>query len=55
MVIYKVGDRINVRGYSELHTITYVNSAGYSTTYTTVFEGRPVEMQVSHVPFAYVV
>jgi len=51
---HSVGDSIKVVGYSQVHTITGVTSVGYSTRYTDFYESRPVEMTVSHVPFALV-
>ena len=51
---HSVGDNVSVVGYSQVHTITGVTSVGYSTRYTEFYEGRAVEMTVSHVPFALV-
>jgi len=55
MEIFKVGDVVFVRGYKfeEVHTITSVMEHGYTTKYTANYEGRPIEMTVSSVPFKF--
>jgi len=50
----KIGDQIRVIGYTQIHTITSVNSAGYSTKYMDSYNGKSVEMTLSHVPFSFV-
>ena len=49
-----IGDKIKVKGYSEINEITVKMSHGYGTKYLTIHNGKPLEMTISSVPFSFV-